>query len=108
VAGVREQALQIFVDTGSSDAMDTVLLKKSKAVQEAQTGEGLGKPLPGMVGRVERLQMGRFELRNSTCSGDPDNENMIGGVVLRHFVATFDYSRKRIILEKAKHFNDPF
>jgi hypothetical protein len=111
VTGVPEETLQIFVDTGSSDAVDTELLKKSKAaLQATQTGEGLGKPRSGIAGRVELLRLGKFELRDapSTCCGNPGNENMIGGAVLRHFAVTLDYSGKRMILEPGKHFADPF
>jgi len=111
VAGVPEEALQLFVDTGSMDAVDTALLKKSKAaLQETKTGEGLGKAGSGISGRVELLRLGKFELRDapSTCCGNPGNENMIGGAVLRHFSVILDYSGKRMILEPGKHFADPF
>jgi predicted aspartyl protease len=111
VAGIPAETLAIFVDTGSSDAVDTELLKKSKAaLKQTQTGEGLGKSHSGIEGRVEWLRLGRFELRNapSVCCGNPGNENMIGGAVLRHFIVTLDYPGKRMILEEGKRLRDPF
>jgi predicted aspartyl protease len=111
VAGIPAETLAIFVDTGSSDAVDTELLKKSKgAVNGTQTGEGLGKAHSGIAGRVEWLRLGRFELRNapSVCCGNPGNENMIGGAALSHFIVTLDYPGKRMILEEGKRFRDPF
>ncbi len=111
VDGVAPETLQFFVDTGSSDAVDTEVIKKSKArLAEARTGVGLGQSNTGVSGRVEWFKLGEFELRNapSVCCGNPGNENMIGCAVLHRFVVTFDYARKRMILEKGKHFADPF
>ena len=111
VRGAQPETLQFFVDTGSSDAVDTILLKKSKEhLRRTQTGQGLGQPSSGVFGRVEWFRLGGFTLHDapSVCCGNPGNENMIGGAVLRRFVVTFDYSRRQMTLEKGKHFDDPF
>jgi predicted aspartyl protease len=111
VPGAQPETLQFFVDTGSSDAVDTILLKKSKErVRRTQTGNGLGQPSSGVFGRVEWFRLGDLTLRDapSVCCGNPGNENMMGGAVLRRFVVTFDYPRKRMILERGKHFDDHF
>jgi hypothetical protein len=111
VPGAQPETLQFFVDTGSSDAVDTILLKKSKGhLRKTQTGQGLGQPSSGVFGRVEWFRLGDFTMNDapSACCGNPGNENMIGGAVLRRFVVTFDYSHKQMILEKGKHFDDRF
>ena len=111
VPGIAPEKLQFFVDTGSSDAVDTELIKKSTApLGKTQTGNGLGQPGSGVLGRIEWIKLGDFELRNtpSACCGNPGNENMIGGAVLRRFIVTFEYSRKQMILERGKRFKEPF
>src|SRR5262249_14890440 len=96
VPGVPAETLQFFVDTGSSDAVDTLLLKDSTGPwRETQSGVGLGQPGSGVIGRVEWFRLGNFEVRDapSVCCGNPGNENMIGGGVLHRFIVTFDYAQ---------------
>jgi hypothetical protein len=112
VEGSAPQELSFFVDSGSLDAVDTPLIKQSTSeLRKTQTGIGLGTPGNGVAGRVEWFRLGTFEIHNasSSCCGTLEGtENMFGAAVLSRFVATFDYSRKQLILEKSRHFADPF
>jgi hypothetical protein len=66
---------QFLVDTGSGDAVDHPLIKKSTGkLLQIVTGVGLGQELSGVAGRIETLQLGPFELRGavSACCGGSD------------------------------------
>lgn len=103
---------QFQVDTGSGDAVDHPLIKKSTGkLLQTVTGVGLGKELSGVKGRIESLQLGPFELRGavSACCGGSDlSSRLIGGRVLRRFTVTLDYSHQRMLLEPNRNYRQPF
>jgi Aspartyl protease len=112
VKGIPPRQLEFFIDSGSGDAINTELIKKSTGkLTPTQTGVGLGSASTGVAGRVEWFRLGPFEIRDAPslcCGGLEGTENMFGEAVLSRFVVTFDYSRKQMILEKGQHFGDPF
>ena len=113
VPGNPAEESEFFVDSGSQDAVDTPLLRKSTGpLREITTGQGLGASGPaGVTGQVEWLRLGPFEIRNapSACCGTLEGtERMIGQAVLGRFRATFDYERKRLILEPGRRLSEPF
>ena len=61
--------------------------------------------------------MGRFVIDNPPVGlsldtegsgASEENDGLIGGEVFRRFKVILDYSRKRMILEPNKSFNDPY
>src|SRR5262249_33737473 len=74
---------QFLVDTGSGDAVDHPLIKKSTGkLLQIVTGVGLGQELSGVAGRIDTLQLGPFELHGAVsacCGGSDFNPRLIGG-----------------------------
>lgn len=112
VEGMAPKELSFFVDSGSTDAVNTPLIKQStEELKKTRTGVGLGSPGNGVLGRVEWFRLGPFEILNAPsvcCSTLEGTENSFGDAILSRFVATFDYSRRQLILEKGQHFGDAF
>jgi aspartyl protease/PDZ domain-containing protein len=78
-------------------------------------GRGIGGELILPMGRASRLELGRFLLDGpitafpkSGTFGRAGKAGNIGSAVLRRFRVTFDYSRRRMILEPGVKFEEPF
>jgi hypothetical protein len=112
---------QFVIDTGSSM---TLLLTKSfvgehkllKAVGRTipVRGGGVGGPVRMAMGRLSRLQLGKSAIKSPLTGfmevgeiAAPGKAGNIGGRLLRRFRVIFDYSRKRMILERGKYFDEP-
>ena len=78
-------------------------------------GRGVGGELVLPIGRATRLDLGRFALDSPVTAfpksgtfGRAGKAGNIGSAVLRRFRVTFDYSRRRMILEPGARFGEPF
>jgi Aspartyl protease/PDZ domain len=78
-------------------------------------GRGVGGELVMPIGRASRIQLGRFQLESPVTAfpttgyfGRAGKAGNIGSAVLRRFRVTFDYSRRRMILEPNTRFGEPF
>ncbi len=78
---------------------------------------GVGGRTPYAVGRLASLRLGPFELAAPTVGftearagafARTDIAGIIGGEVLRRFRVTLDIPHRRLILERARAFNEPF
>jgi predicted aspartyl protease len=87
----------------------------SNTIQDSRNGAGGEQKL--LVGRAKAVQLGRFVIENPTIGLSQDtegagasenNDGLIGGEIFRRFKVILDYSRKQMILEPNKSFNDPF
>jgi hypothetical protein len=112
IAGSPPVDARFLVDSGSGDAVDHPLIRKSTGkLVNTETGVGIGKELRGVEGRIEYLQLGPFELRGavSACCGGSDlSSQLIGGQALNRFNVTFDYPHQRLILEPNRNYHLPF
>jgi hypothetical protein len=105
------------VDTGARSALllygpwgDTNHLReKYHATVEGVTGWGIGGPVHSQLARAKRLKLGdaavediviRLSLQKGGVTTWSSMAGLIGPDVLSQFDVTFDYARKRIILEK--------
>ena len=123
--GGRRFEQEFLVDTGFRSALvltspfvaehDLVALVGHTI--EATTGIGIGGPTVERVGRVERLELGGFALKNVVVSlsqaraGTLANRGfggIVGSEILRRFTATFDYPHQRLLLEPNAYFDEPF
>ncbi len=101
VAGNPPEDSLFLVDSGSQDAVDHPLIAKALGTRGTVTGVGLGRETRGVFGRVEHLQLGPFEIRDTFgVAGTGSGSHLIGGEILSKFRVTFDYSRQRLILVK--------
>jgi hypothetical protein len=114
---------RFVIDLGSSQALilTPTFAEKVKALDafprtiEAR-GRGVGGQLPSRIGRVTRLEVGGIAFDQTVTMvpaaaahvGAADAIGNIGGEILRRFVVTFDYTRKRMILEPTTRLGDPF
>jgi len=80
-------------------------------------GAGAGGRTMGQLGRIESLQLGSFTLRSpitmfsqdkAGAFANPALAGNIGAQVAMRFRSFLDYGRRRIILEPAPGFGDPF
>jgi hypothetical protein len=112
------------VDTGADGTfvINSPFVKRQKLVAAIQkttqdTRNGAGGQEKVLVGRFKAGQLGPFVLKNPTVAlsldtegagGSEDNDGVIGGEIFRRFKVILDYSRKQMILEPNKSFNDPY
>jgi predicted aspartyl protease len=102
--GIPPETSEFLIDSGSQDGVDHPAIRKSKGPLHAiRPGSGLGSggAGAGVAGRAEWLRLGPHRLLDvpSSCCGPLEGtERMIGGAVLSHFVVTYDYARRRMII----------
>lgn len=103
VAGNAPITDQFLIDTGSQDAADHPIIRKSTgALRKIQSGNGIGNPTPGVVGPAEWFRLGRFTIKapTSSCCGNEATSRLIGAEVLSRFRVTFDYPHGRMIVDQ--------
>jgi predicted aspartyl protease len=112
---------QFVIDTGSANTLmlakafiEKHALRKSVSKTIPVRGGGVGGPIHMAMGRLAKLQLGSFALESPITGfvdvgeiAEPDEAGNIGGRFLRRFRVIFDYSRKRMILERGKYFSEP-
>jgi hypothetical protein len=104
------------VDTGARSALllyrpfceQNRLAEKYGAKFEGVTGWGIGGPVRSLLARANKLTLGTIDVRSpvirlstqkSGLTLSPRMAGLIGPDVLSQFNVTFDYARRRIILE---------
>lgn len=105
VQGVEPVTDDFLIDTGSEDAVNHPVIRKSKGpLRETRTGAGgFGQSLPGVVGPNEWFRIGHTTLpatESACCAGDEDVNRQLGSAILSHFRIIFNYPAGNIILEK--------
>ncbi|HWW60861.1 MAG TPA: retropepsin-like aspartic protease [Thermoanaerobaculia bacterium] len=103
VPGVPAERSEFLVDSGSTDDANHPLISRSTGpLRETRTGVGLGTASTGVIGNIEWLHLGKLEVRDavsSCCGAAEGTERQLGQGVLSRFVVTYDYVRKRVIVE---------
>ena len=115
---------KLGVDTGSDGTLviNSPFVKKQKLAEAVlkmgqRKNNGAGGEQKVLVGHVKAVQLGRFVFDNPPVALSQDtegegaseeNDGVIGGEIFRRFKVILDYSRKRMILEPNKSFNDPY
>lgn len=106
------------IDTGSMDALtlNTSFASRNHipgpgARSLAVRGRSLGGETSGLLTRLEGLQVGDVRIDRpiaGVVADDADRSGQISGEILRRFRVILDYPHKRMILEKNRHFAEPF
>ncbi len=111
---------KLKIDTGSANELGlngsfvkSMNLVKPTQKVAPQPGVGLGGLTENFVTRIGDLRIGRLLIRKPVAGYSKDlarggDAGTIGGEIFRRFRVIFDYSRKRVILEKNAHFNEPY
>jgi aspartyl protease len=90
---------------------------RSIVLQGVQKRRGAGGEEQRILGRVKAIQLGHFNFENPPivlsldtegAGAREDNDGVVGGELLRRFKVIVDYSRRRMILERNKSFNEPY
>lgn len=112
------------VDTGADGTfvINSPLVKRQKLAEAIlKTGQsnnnGAGGEQTLLVGRVKAVQLGRLVFDNPPvglsqdtggAGASEENDGVVGGEIFRRFKVILDYSRKRMMLEPNKSFNEPY
>ena len=115
--------LKLVLDTGASHALSIELDSDPRLKAPAQRltsdlGRGLTGVVQGFLGRVPRLQLGRYSLPNVLTSYPnsadvhrridvPRNGN-VGYELLKRFSLVIDYPHQRLLLRPNQQFHDAF
>ena len=116
---------KLELDTGADGTLviNSPFVEKQKllaAIPKTTQGGGVGAgdgEQKRLIGRVKAVQLGRLVFDNppvalsqdtEEAGTSEDNDGTIGGELFRRFKVILDYSRKRMILEPNKSFNDPY
>jgi C-terminal processing protease CtpA/Prc len=73
---------------------------------ETVSGVGQGKEFRSVAGRWDEVRLGGIVLPG--VPGGAGGVPLLGGEILRRFTVTFDFSRRRLLLEPNRHFGDGF
>lgn len=111
---------KFMIDTGANNALNIfgrfdnshhISASLPRLLQSR--GVGASGETTARVGRLNRIQLGRFVIKTPVVSfggGSPDDigDGEIGAELLRRFRVVVDYTRRRIILEPNKQFTEAF
>jgi hypothetical protein len=124
VAGRAAVNAKLEVDTGGDNTVlvNSPFVKSHKLVEAMQNTtqdarNGVGGNQQVITGRANAVELGTFTLKDvpvqlsldtEGAGASEENDGLIGGEIFRRFKVILDYSRKRMILEPNKSFNDPY
>src|SRR5690606_14612711 len=122
--GLSDVEVKLLIDSGSSDAL-WLFRKEDEGLVTPENyfedflGRGLSGSIYGDRARVEKLQLGQFELKEAKVAF-PDSvsiqhlqnlserDGSLGAEVLKRFNVTLDYGERKITLRRNRYFRDPF
>jgi aspartyl protease len=97
VDGRRGADRVLLVDSGSQSAVDDAWMNQSRSLRTGIAGVGLGQTFATRVGRFSTVRIGCFAVAD--VPGSAEGVPLVGGEVLRHFTAIYDWRRAQLILE---------
>ena len=118
--GTADGTFEIDTGANSTVLLNTPFVKTHKFIVPVKTvalnGFGVGGGTHALLGRLEKLQLGRFVIKNPLVRFSQDEKGelasaaysgLLGGELLRRFRVIFDYAHQRMMLEAAAHFAEP-
>lgn len=116
--------VRLLIDSGSSNAFSLYdltheAIKIPENRIETLIGVGLSGRVSGYLGRVKKMQMGKFEFKKPVIAypdsfairhafGLGDRNGSLGGEVLRRFKVIYHYRDGYILVRKNRDFGDKF
>lgn len=113
--------LSCYIDYASSEAIELLLKPDQKFTVPVETedvslGRGLGGDITGRSGRIAKVIIGPYELKNVTAafadaavrSKQKGADGVVANNLLRRFNLIFDYAGKKLYLKPNSHFVEPF
>ena len=118
--GLAEGEFQLDTGSDSTVVLNTPFAKAHKFIGSTKTieagGRGAGGETHSLIGRVEKIALGRFVMGKPLVRFSQDEKGelasadfsgLIGGELLRRFRVIFDYAKGRMILEPNAHLSEP-
>lgn len=118
--GTTEGMFEIDTGASSTVVLNTPFVKAHKFIESTKTiassGLGVGGATRARIGRLEKIQLGRFAMEKPLARFSQDEKGelasadfsgLLGGEVLRRFRVIFDYAHRRMILEANAHLTEP-
>jgi hypothetical protein len=118
--GMAEGVFQLDTGSDSTVVLNTPFAKAHKFIGATKTieagGRGAGGETRSLIGRVEKIALGRFVMGKPLVRFSQDEKGelaiadfagLIGGELLRRFRVILDYANGRIILEPNAHLSEP-
>jgi len=120
----RKDSLLLLIDSGAGHAFSLDLTEDQERIRPEKTiygnlGKGLAGSIFGLVGRLSRIQVGDFPIKNAVVAFPTyedvairslmtERSGSVGGELLKRFTVLFDYSKKEIYLKKNRQFRRPY
>ncbi len=120
----KEIPVKLLFDTGMSfplwlDPSTNENFKPTGLCRHDDFGQGLNGNVSGEISRVEKLRIGKFELKNvitafpnanaiRDVTVNSDRNGSVGADIFRRFNVIIDYQNKRVILRKNATFKEEF
>jgi hypothetical protein len=111
----------MYIDYASGDAVEILEKPNMKfslpeVTHEAYLGTGLSGDIFGKKGRIAKLIIGPYELKNVTAVFPPaktrskqkNADAILGNNLLRRFNLIFDYANKKLYIKPNSFFDEPF
>lgn len=113
--------LSMYIDYAAGDAVLILEKPEMKVSLPEETanvflGRGLSGDIYGKTGRISKLLIGPYELKNIKASfadakvrsKQKDADAVLGIGALRRFNLVFDYKNKRLLLKPNRHFDESY
>lgn len=113
---------KLIVDLGAGHPLSlenaSYVSRFQHAGAQSSLGNGFSGPIDGFVGRINQIDLGRYDIKNLISSfpqADTANsaqtanrDGNLGIGLLERFTVVFDYAGGAIYLKPGKRFNEPF
>jgi hypothetical protein len=113
--------ISCYIDFASSEAIELLLKPDQKfsvprETEDVYLGRGLSGDINGKKGRIAKVILGPYELKNVSAAFAPAQirskqsgaDGVIAGNLLRRFNLIFDYAGKKLYMKPNSRFNEPF
>ena len=113
--------LSCYIDCASSEAVEFLLKPDQKfsvpeETKEVHLGTGLSGDIYGKTGKIAKVILGSYELKNVLAAFAPSEvrskqkgaDAVIANNLLRRFNLIYDYPRQKLYIKPNSHFTDPF
>jgi hypothetical protein len=117
---IKENKLVVDLGAGHPLSLENIANpdELSKACIQADLGTGFNGPISGLIGRINEIDIGRYDIKNPISSFPEVDSSQtpliatrdgnLGMGLLERFTVIFDYAGKAIYLKPGRRFNEPF
>ena len=113
--------LEMYIDFASGEALELLIRPEMKFevpedTKDSYLGTGLSGDIHGKMGKIARLLLGPYELKDVTTAFAPAHirskqkgaDGILGSASLRRFNLVFDYAHDTLWIKPNSHSSEPF